>query len=350
MSKVAVGVPAVYRLVNSALAGENLWRDADYPTPQEWGALHQLMQQNHLSALTATVLPTLPAEHQPPRGIKLAWLMQQQQVADCYEQRRGVEREIHELSSSHGINCLTLKGSQIARHYPRPELRECGDLDLYFYNQHAAADELVSKHFGISINNDSPHHTTYSLRGIPVESHYSLLNTHYPPSNKAYERLLLSHIPSATFELLFMLRHMACHFAASRITLRDLVDWHLTTRALEKAAHWDVLAQAAADYGMSAFASALTTLVEKRFGHRIPLHTATVPVATHEAVEHDILFGSTASEEYLGNGLGRLRWKIQRYRSNRWKQHLVFKEPAAKLLVASIAAHSMKPHSILHKT
>lgn len=311
-----------------------------------WSQLFRLMRQNNVVALTAASVNQLG--EQVPRSIKMPWLMECEKASSRYRMQADVEQDIKALMQEHGIECLTLKGTRLSRYYPTPECREFGDLDLYFFDRQADADRLMADEHGVAISNDAHHHTKYVYRGVTVESHYNFVNVHTPRSNRRYEQLLKSLAPSPTFELLFMLRHMAVHFAASRITLRDLTDWHLATQQLESSVDWDRVRKATKDFGMAPFADALTTIAHLRFGHDIPLRFAPENDIA-EKVEHDMLFGSPQSEEYAANGWGRLSWKLRRYRANRWKQRLVFNDSPLSLLLTSLGSHSRNPHSILHK-
>ncbi len=195
---------------------------------QNWWSLFRLLQRNHVAALVSEVFDKMPKEMLPPRAVLIPWLAERDKATEWARYQKDVQDDIVDTLQKHGIQTLVLKGTHIATYYPHPELREFGDLDLYFFDKHDEADRVAKK----------DHHTKYDYRGVTVESHYDFVNTHYPPSNRNYETLLKEQVPSPTFEVLFLLRHMACHFAASRITLRDLFDWTLTCRALNDKVDW----------------------------------------------------------------------------------------------------------------
>ena len=319
----------------------------------EWWRLFRLMQQNHVAAMTADTVAALDV----PREVKIPWLAERDKAERWHRYQKEVQDEIVGTMQKHGIETLVLKGTHTAQYYPTPELREFGDLDLYFYGKHDEADRIAEKELGVTVSNDAHHHSKYNYRGVTVESHYDFVNTHYPPSNRRYEALLkeLSILNSqlSTHEVLFLLRHMACHFAASRITLRDLVDWTLTCRALQNKVDWDKVNTVVNDFGMEPFVAALNTLSEQRLSHSATQslsHSVTQPLshsATLPLVEKDLLFGSVA--DHASDGLARLGWKFHRWRANAWKRHMVFSDSEPSLLLASLTSHAEKPASILHK-
>ena len=335
----------------------------------EWWSLFRLLQKNHVAALASEAFMALPKEELPPRAVLIPWLSEQQKSANWYRHQSEVQESVIALMQRHDIKALVLKGTHLAGRYPREELREFGDLDLYFYDRHEEADNLMHQKLGVSITNDAHHHSKYNYRGVTIESHYDFLNTHYPRSNRHYEALLkeLSHTNSSpklgevpvraeecvpTFEVLFLLRHMACHFAASRITLRDLVDWALTCRALHDKVDWDKVNTVVNDFGMDSFVAALNTIASQRLGIQplmdLPTHRL-IDSQTQCLLERDLLYGSQHSDDRGADGLTRLPWKFHRWRANRWKRRMVFSDSETALLLASLTSHAEKPASILHK-
>ena len=361
-------IDIAFALLRAALNGSDEHSVTQSLSTHEWWRLFRLMQQNHVAAMTADTVAALDV----PREVKIPWLAERDKAERWHRYQKEVQDEIIDLLKQHDIETLVLKGTHTAQYYPIPELREFGDLDLYFYDKHDEADRIAEKELGVTVSNDAHHHSKYNYRGVTIESHYDFVNTHYPPSNRRYEQIVkeLSHTNSSPklgegdrrkavveecvspftfhfslFEVLFLLRHMACHFAASRITLRDLVDWTLTCRALQDKVDWDKVNTVVNDFGMEPFVSALNTIAEQRLSHSATqslCHSATLPL-----VEKDLLYGSVT--DHATDGLARLGWKMRRWRANAWKRRMVFNDSETTLLLASLTSHSMKPASILHK-
>ena len=351
---------------------------------KDWWSLFRLLQRNHLVALTAETVAALDV----PREVKIPWLAEADKAVRWYQYQHEVQDEIVEVMAKRGIETLVLKGTHIAQYYPTPELREFGDLDLYFYNKHDEADRVAREVLKVEVSNDAHHHSKYNYRGVTVESHYDFVNVHYPPSNRRYEALLKelvsnnsikdsrtqSHKDSksqgqlstfnfqlSTFEILFLLRHMACHFASSRITLRDLADWALTCRALQDKVDWPLVERTVSDYGMTEFVSALNAIAEQRLGTQPPSHPVTqspshpdsmsrcLDVSMSQKLERDLVYGSPETDDKNADGLARLIWKQHRWRALGWKRKMVFNDSPLRLMLASLTSHAEKPRSILHK-
>ena len=183
-------IDIAFALLRVAIAGV----DKDSPltshlsslTSKDWWSLFRLLQQNHVVALTADTMATLDV----PREVKIPWLAERDKAVRWHRYQLEVQQEIVSLMEQHGIKTLVLKGTHLSQYYPQPELREFGDLDFYFYDQHDEADRVAREVLKVEVSNDAHHHSKYNYHGVTVESHYDFLNAHTPRSNRRYEALL----------------------------------------------------------------------------------------------------------------------------------------------------------------
>ena len=330
-----------YSLVSAAI---NSTPPAAVADGDQWRMLFALLQRNHVAALCAEAARAAGT----PRAVLMPWLAEKEKAMLWQQHQREVQDEIVGTMARHGIETLVLKGLHTAQYYPQPTLREFADLDLYFYSRHDEADRVAQNELKATIGNDGHHHSKYDYRGVTVESHYDFVNTHYPPSNRSYEVLLKRLAPSATFEVLFLLRHMAVHFASSHITLRDLCDWVLTCRALAGQTDWNTVGQTAVEYGMGDFAAAIEDIAARQLGGQRLTGLEPAPRLA-DRMEQDIVMGCTASPGHEGDGISRLGWKLRRWRANGWKRRAALGDPPCRLAIASLASHAAKPRSIMHK-
>lgn len=337
----------LFRLIKSAIDGQPPFLGSTPVDTAQWWRLFRMAQQGHVAAITS--LPV--AELDVPREVKIPWLAEREKAVKWYNYQFEVQKDVEKVMERHLIDVLVLKGTALAQYYPQPELREFGDIDLYFYNRHDEADEIAHRELDVTVLKDSHHHTKYSLRGVTIESHFDFLNRYYPYSNRQLEVTLKKMAPSANFELLFLLRHLATHFASGRITLRDITDFYLTCMRHATDINWPVVQDIIKRSGMSAFVFALCIIVERRFDYHVPLSFSVYVIGndTADSVEQDIVYGSRYTDDHAGDGLARLWWKVRRWFANRWKRRLVYSDSELSLLMASIASHMAKPRSIMHK-
>ena len=336
-----------FGLIRAALNGETLHLGATPPDTDQWWSIFRLLQRNHMAAMCFDAA----ADSGAPRKIAMPWVAEREKTADWHRYQRQVQDDIVDTMARHGIITLVLKGTHTAQYYPHPEYRPFGDLDLYFYNRHEDADRIATEILKVTVDNEAHHHTKYTYRNVVVESHYDFVNVHYPPSNRRYEAMLKELAPSPTFEVLFLLRHMAGHFAASRITLRDLADWTLTCQALQEQVDWKMVQHTVDEYGMTSFTAALANIANRHLGIDAPQHAVTTCAESGITgkVEHDIVYGTAETDDSGRNGLARLPWKLRRWKAQAWKRRMVFRDSETSLLWASLTSHAEKPKSILHK-
>lgn len=337
----------LFRLIRSAIDGQPPYLGTDPVDPSRWWTVFRLAQRGHVAALTSTAI----ADMDIPRDVKIPWLAEREKAASWYRYQLQVQDTIVKTMERHVIDTLVLKGTNLAQYYPTPELREFGDLDLYFYDRHDEADGIARRELGVNILSDSHHHTKYDLRGVTVESHYDLLNCHYPYSNRRLEQTLKKMAPGANFEVLFLLRHLAVHFASSSITLRDITDFYLTCYTQRDNVNWPVVQDMIQRSGMSRFTASLCDIVKRRFDYGIPLKFSVYVLDEHttQRIEIDTVYGNPYSDDRRVDGLPRLIWKVRRWFANRWKRRIVFSDSELSLLLASLTSHIAKPRSILHK-
>lgn len=144
-----------------------------------------------------------------------------------------------------GIPSVLLKGQGLARNYPIPELRACGDIDIYVGSEnYLRACEVLStiatwKEEGKP--EDNVKHYDIRIGKVPVEIHrYSNVNVSkfYDRVYQAYSDEGLSHglrtmdfagtivnTPTDDFNAFYIFNHLWHHFLTSGIGLRQLSDW-----------------------------------------------------------------------------------------------------------------------------
>lgn len=266
------------------------------------------------------------------------------------------------LFEDHGIPFMVMKGFDLGRHYPKPSMRYFTDIDFYNFGQFEQADALVASELGIKVHTDVHHHTTFELGGVHCENHFDFVNVHTHSENVEFEKILKSLaekdcgrveiegakvlVPSPDFNALFVMRHMASHFAAEKILLRHLIDWSLFVNAEGSRVDWPFVNSVFARFGMKDFSDAISGLCMRYFG----MDDLGVVSVNDEKLQDKILddiIASTWNEEMpRGRRLSILLWKLRRYRDSGWKRRLVYKSSGLEAFVRSIVAHLKKPASL----
>lgn len=160
--------------------------------------------------------------------------------------------------SAAGINSVLLKGQGLAQYYPKPEMRQCGDIDLYVGLERYADSYDVVKLLATKIDDrkalEVGKHYDFFVGKVAVEMHrYS---DRYPTSRldriyqevslKGLERNLVPlmfsgqevNTPSDEYNAFYIFSHLFHHFLINGLGARQLCDWMLFLRA--RSSHIDM--------------------------------------------------------------------------------------------------------------
>ena len=145
----------------------------------------------------------------------------------------------------HGIEPVLLKGQGVAKYYPMPELRQCGDIDVYVgQDNFAKACEVIGE-----MSSPEDHQGDIpSLKHFHTRIGHAFIEIHrytdvYWPKryDRVYQKIsdagmhsdlvpldfagLLVMSPSVDFNVFFIFNHFWHHFIADGVGLRQLCDW-----------------------------------------------------------------------------------------------------------------------------
>ena len=149
---------------------------------------------------------------------------------------------------ANGVESVLLKGQGVAQNYPCPELRQCGDIDLYVGYEYAEKVHDLLAPLAVKIDakdiihTDKHYHVTMP-GGVDVEIHLytqkhcvrSIDIFYQKVSDKATSQNLspyffdgvLVNTPAIDFNAYFIFYHLFHHFLTSGVGLRQFCDWML---------------------------------------------------------------------------------------------------------------------------
>lgn len=133
------------------------------------------------------------AKQQKMRELKIRWGLSVRYIQEVNHLQREALKELAGIFAESGIRVMMLKGLGLADMYPRPEHRECGDLDIYLSgcpDSFEKGNEVMRKR-GIPVENDGSKHSKFYYKGIPVENHKNFLNVTTTQVDKDLERELM---------------------------------------------------------------------------------------------------------------------------------------------------------------
>ena len=151
-----------------------------------------------------------------------------------------------------GVESVLLKGQGIARNYPQPELRQCGDIDLYVGLEKGERVREILAPIAEKVDeaervNVGKHYHVTMPGGVEVEVHRLTDLIVSPKRNVIYQAAsdkgtstgLVTYdfagtkvnTPADDFNAFFIFNHLFHHFLTSGIGLRQFCDWMMFLHA-----------------------------------------------------------------------------------------------------------------------
>lgn len=160
--------------------------------------------------------------------------------------------------SAAGIRSVLLKGQGLAQYYPKPELRQCGDIDLYVALERYADSYDVVKPLATQIDDrkalEVGKHYDFFVGKVAVEMHRYSDRYPTPKLDRIYQEVSLKglnedlvplmfsgqtvYTPSDEYNAFYIFSHLFHHFLINGLGARQLCDWMLFLRA--RSSHIDM--------------------------------------------------------------------------------------------------------------
>lgn len=298
-----------------------------------WDAIQDLATQHGLSAVVLDGIEKLPDHQRPPKLFLLEWIGE---TLQGYEYRYELyQRAIAELAAfynSHGFKMMVLKGYACSLDWPKPEHRPCGDIDIWLFGKQKEADNVLTKEKGVEVDSSHHHHTVFYWNDFMVENHYDFINVHHHKSNKELDLMMKElakddsycvdvlgekvYVPSPNMHAFFLLRHAMNHFAASEISIRQLLDWGFFVKAHTNEIDWPWLVGIINQYGMTPAYNIFNAICVEDLGFDASIfQKVQTNLSMKDKVLNEILnpeFGMDLPKDLFR----RVRFKIRRWRGS----------------------------------
>lgn len=294
---------------------------------------------------------------------KMKWIGAVNHIEQIYNQHKKVIRSLTQFYRQHGVSMMLMKGVGLSLDYPEPNHRPCGDIDIYLFGDLEKGDKLISEQYGIEIDYDHYKHTVFEFEGAKIENHYDFANHHKHRSSKKLDMLLKRcvegenrcknvelgdtdvYLPPAEFNAIFLIRHMASHFASEEVSLRQLLDWGFFVEKHYNEVDWNWHWKICQEQNMHQFLLAVNNICVQHLGFENSKFKTGGDTYLTEKVLAAFL-NANALPNYTH---GVFSYPIQRLKmwwENRWKHRLVYPESLATTFFHQIFAHLMKPSTL----
>ncbi|MCK9303941.1 MAG: nucleotidyltransferase family protein [Bacteroidales bacterium] len=194
-----------------------------------WTELMETAAAHGVLALAKDLL-TEQEWREVPKEVRIKWQLSVDEIEERYFKQVEVYNALKDIFESNGIKVQLLKGIKLSEYYPVPCHRECGDIDIFIFDDYEKGNRLIESK-GKKVDRTGHKHSKFNFKGVTIENHKSLLNV----VTNRYDRILEPELrkmvenseTQAEFHLLFNIRHIIVHLISSGIVLRHLTDLYL---------------------------------------------------------------------------------------------------------------------------
>lgn len=377
------------------------------PDISNWQAIKALAMEQGLNAIILDGVEKLPTGNKPPQVFLLEWIGQVIQGNEgLYAMCRRTLTEMASFYNANGFKMMVLKGYACGLDWPRPERRPYGDIDIWLFGRQEEADAVLSKGKGIKIDKSHHHHTVFEWNGFTVENHYNFVNVHAHRSSAEMEKIFkelgsennlnpnvndnsvgkridcvevdgqMVYLPSPNLHALFLMKHMASHFAAVGITLRQVLDWAFFVEKHTDEVDWKWFDGLLVKYHLKEFFNCINAICVENLEFELNLNdnvnhndnhndNARSAMPLDSSKNHNYLANTNPSNDTNFNLLKkrvledilnpqftsaepdgfvlRMIHKYRRWQGNAWKQKLCYEESRWSAFWTLLRSHLIKP-------
>lgn len=243
----------------------------------DWETIYTLARRQTVCGICYDAYCKLPDSLLPGGTLLPRWVARVNAIETSNRAMGIAVAQLVESLGAKGLHPLLQKGLSVARFYSNPELRECGDIDLWlpademdkaidFARQH---DSRLKSHPDASIS--------FIFRGFVVELHRRLISLSAPRAAHRLEtyirqyysrRPLAGSIPSPAplLELLLLSVHIMRHAFGTGIGLRQLCDYMRASYMLRGQYDAAEFERACEELGISRWIAVLNAFLVKYLG------------------------------------------------------------------------------------
>ena len=244
----------------------------------DWEQIYSLARRQTVCGICYDAYCKLPDRLLPAGSLLPRWVARVNAIELSYRDMTSAVALLVKSFATIGLHPVLQKGLSVTRFYASPELRECGDIDLWF-----PADEMDRAIlFAHGIDSNIRQHPDGSLsfiyRGFIVELHRRLISLSAPRAARRLETYISRHYsrtavapdgipsPAPLLELLLINVHIMRHVFGTGIGLRQLCDYMRASYMLKGQYDPAEFEQACVELGISRWTALLNDFLVTYLG------------------------------------------------------------------------------------
>lgn len=212
------------------------------PSDNEWGMLFHLSCKHSLSGVLFEGFKQIQDTIKGPKNMVFyEWCALQIQAESANAIQVERTKELCQILTEAGFRNCILKGQGTALYYKKPELRQCGDIDIWVEGDRDKFLEYARGLYPSIPHIDIKHADIPFFEDVPVEVHFMPSWMYNPFTNKRLQRFFnkitdkeFSNYDSEQeythttidFDLVYSIVHIYRHIFSEGIGLRQLMDYY----------------------------------------------------------------------------------------------------------------------------
>lgn len=259
--------------------GRNVHVSSHY-SDKEWEDIYNFAKKQSLLAITLDAIDSSCKNNQkPPMPLLYHWIGEVEQIRQINRKVNSQCVQLTKWFSSRGIVSCILKGQGIAQLYPKPELRQAGDIDIWVNARRDSLVEIIrSEHIKIT-NVDYVDSKVSFFSDTEVEAHFRPTWMFNPFINRKVQAWIQRNkddqmsnfdkemgfaYPTIGFNLVFSFIHIYRHVFFEGIGLRQLMDYYFILTHSTKDERIEALATLQS-FGLAKFAGTVMYIMRRVF-------------------------------------------------------------------------------------
>lgn len=312
------------RLLRSSLNSQQ--PEETHLSNEEWEKIYWLARAHGLVAMVNDSIERLPDDQKPTGNIALSWILSAERTQFHFQHQQEVLSTIKMKAQEQDLSLVIIKGMSLARFYPIPTSRSCGDIDIYFPGNYQRGNRLL----GSPDAQVDGKHAEMKADGVVVENHLHFLDQHYISQRKA-ERFIKSTLKDASPEgylspkgnLVYLLMHTVCHLTAKdKLPLRNVIDWGMFIKANRQALAPQECHKIMRRIGMNDAFNMFTLLAGEFIGYDVCDYLEGEDIIPDDVDRMRYLITSKKYMPPVPKGLNPIKWIKVRYQRNKQRRWL----------------------------
>ena len=214
-------------------------------TDAQWWNVYRMAVRQTVAGIVFRGLHHLPEAFLPDDALMVHWVAKADHIERKSRKMNVVVRRLLQRMDHNGLHPVLLKGQGVAAFYEHPQMRECGDIDLYFPLEKEGREAAeVMRRAGCRLESQPDGSSSYSWQGVEIEHHTRLFDLHNPFLKGCLATLAREHgftvqaldgkrpeespatvtVPSPLLNLLLLNAHLLKHLMGHGVGLRQFCD------------------------------------------------------------------------------------------------------------------------------